>query len=83
MQFLYENCVSDQHIRKKPEILYFTMLEDAVQAQKVKSRNRCTQVHVMLNFRYFFTGGKTMNNLSGHQELPYRYFVYLPTVQAA
>jgi hypothetical protein len=28
-------------------------------------------------------GGKTMkNNFGGHQELPYRYFVYLPAIQA-
>jgi hypothetical protein len=71
-------------MRKKPKILYFTVLEDAVEVQKVKSRNRCTQMHIMLNFKYVLTGGKTMkNNFVGHQELPYRYFVYLPAVQAA
>jgi len=60
------------------------VLDDAVEVQKVKSRNRCTQMYVVLNFKCILTGGKTMkNNFGGHQELPYRYFVYLPAVQAA
>jgi hypothetical protein len=35
-QFLFKKCISDQHIRKKPKILYFTVLDDAVEVQKVK-----------------------------------------------
>jgi len=57
------------------------VLDDTVEVQKVKSRNRCTQMHIVLNFKYVLTGGKTMkNNFGGHQELPHRYFVYLQAV---
>jgi hypothetical protein len=32
-QFLSDKCVSDQHVRKKPKILYFTVLEESVDMQ--------------------------------------------------
>lgn len=83
-QFLCGKCVGDHHVRTKPKILYFAVLEDAVEVQKVKSRNRCTQMHIVLNFKDSLTCGKTLKKkFGGHQELPCKYFVYLPALQTA